>query len=489
LFSGYIAWRSLKGDEKFALVRSAGIALAAVGGTTFRGADLTNANFTQATLKSTNFTNTWKKNEQGKRLERETVLEKVCWHDAKKLDRARVGNSILANPAVRELLVTRNGYKKSYIDANFRTANLNGVNLEDANLTWADLSCATLRYANLKNANLLETLVLDTDCTGATLTGACLEAWNIDSHTNLDQVDCQYVYLLRDQQERRPSSGDFAPGEFTKLFQEALNTVDLIFRNGVDWKAFVAAFQTVQVENDGTELTIQSIENKGDGVVVVRVSVPVEADKAKIHSEFNHSYDVAVKALEAKYHAELKAKDEQITIYREKSADMTEILRLLANRPVTVEVNASAESKAMTESNDSSRKIATGNIGRDFNPSGQALNLGDIDISGTVTNTINQLPASPDPDQPGIKELLTQLQTTIADAHELSTEDKQDALEQVQAIAELGKNPQHPDKESIWRKAKKILTAPIPGLPETATIVKAFGDILPAIAKLLSLAV
>ncbi|HEY9695852.1 MAG TPA: pentapeptide repeat-containing protein [Trichocoleus sp.] len=169
--------------------------------------------------------------------------------------------------------------ERNFRHINLRGANLDGINLESANLTWADLSGATLHRAKLKNANLLEALALHTDFTGATLTGACLKAWNIDSHTNLENVDCRYVYLLRDQQERRPSSGDFAPGEFTKLFEEALNTVDLIFRNGVDWKAFVAAFQTVQVQNEDTELTIQSIENKGDGVVVVRVNVPPETNK------------------------------------------------------------------------------------------------------------------------------------------------------------------------------------------------------------------
>ncbi|MEX0271414.1 pentapeptide repeat-containing protein [Leptolyngbyaceae cyanobacterium UHCC 1019] len=213
------------------------------------------------------------------------MLEHVCWKDAQKLDRARLGNSILTNPSVRELLVTRNGYKKSYIDANLRTANLNGVNLEQANMIWADLTCADLRHANLKNANLLESLVLDTDFTGATLTGACLEAWNVDHNTKLDNVDCQYVYLLRNQQERRPSSGYFAPGEFTKLFQEVLSTVDLIFRNGIDWKAFVSAFKQVQVENEDIPLEIQSIQNKGDGVVVIRVSVPPDTNKEKIYSK------------------------------------------------------------------------------------------------------------------------------------------------------------------------------------------------------------
>ncbi len=476
----YICWQAFSGSNRYGLVRTTVVAFGAIGGTSFRGADLTKANFTKAMLKGNDFTNIRLKDVQGTRRERETVLEWVSWHDAKGLDRARVGNSILANPVVRELLVTRNGYKKSYVDANLRTANLDGVNLEGANLTWADLSCATLRHANLSNANLLETLALDTNFTGATLTGVCLEAWNIDSHTNLEKVDCQYVYLLRDQQERRPSSGDFAPGEFTKLFQEALNTVDLIFRNGVDWKAFVAAFQTVQVDNDGTELTIQSIENKGDGVVVVRVSVPPEADKAKLHNEFNQNYDLAVKALEARYHAELKAKDEQITIYREKSADMTEILRLLANRPVTVEVNASAESKAMNDSTDKSQSVSIGG-----NVIGSTVNLGAI--SGSASNAVNQLPSAPDSAQPGIKELLVALQTAIESDTDLPEKGKASALENVKVLAEVAQDPEQPEKKGLGSQAVTFLKGAVSFLPDTAKLAEACTKLLPLITKALGL--
>jgi uncharacterized protein YjbI with pentapeptide repeats len=349
LFGIYYSHRAYKGDEKFAIVRSFRVAFRAMGGTSFRGADLTHANFNNAMLEGSNFNPT---------KEGQTILEWVCWQDTKKLDQARVGTSILADRAVRDLLVTRNGYKKSYINANLRAANLDGINLEQANLTWADLACATLRHANLKNANLTESLVLNANLTGATLTGACLEAWNIDSHTNLEQVDCQYVYLLRNQQERRPSSGDFAPGEFTKLFQEALSTVDLIFRNGVDWKAFMLAFQQVQLENEDTPLEIQSIENKGDGVVVVRVNVPPDTHKEKIHSEFNQQYELALRALEARYQAELQAKDGEIIHYRQESAKMWEVIKLQASKPI--QVQAIAKAKTMTNSNDSSRTVNIG---------------------------------------------------------------------------------------------------------------------------------
>jgi uncharacterized protein YjbI with pentapeptide repeats len=78
---------------------------------------------------------------------------------------------------------------------------------------------ANLQGAWLERANLTKTQALNTNFHEAHLTGACLEAWNINSTTQLNGAICDYVYLLNNHQERRPNSGEFAPGEFTKLFQ------------------------------------------------------------------------------------------------------------------------------------------------------------------------------------------------------------------------------------------------------------------------------
>lgn len=468
LLGAYAGRNALKGDVKFAFIRFVMIALGSIRGTSFYQANLCKTDFSGAALNNADL--------------RSFKFEQVCLQNAQKLDRARLGNSILANPVVRDLLVTRNGYKKSFMDANLRSANLDGVDLEGANLTWADLTCATVRYANLKDANLTESLVLDTDFTGATLTGACLEAWNIDHNTNLSNVDCQYVYLLRNQQERRPSSGDFAPGEFTKLFQEVLSTVDLIFRNGIDWKAFAYSFNQLVLDNEGTELSIQSIENKGDGVVVVRVNAPPDADKAKLHSEFNQTYELAVKALEAKYQAELQAKDEQITIYRQQSADMLEITRLMANRPIHVQ--AIAEAKSMNNSADQSQSF---NVSGDFNinATNSVVNL--RDISGTVTNTINQLPDASTAGEPNLKELLSQLQQAIETEPNLPDKGKETALEQVKVLAEVGQNPKQPGKKAVGQQAANVLKGAASFLPDTAKLAEAVSKLLPLILKTLGL--
>ena len=138
----------------------------------------------------------------------------------------------------------------------------------------------------------------------------------------------------------------------------------------------------------------------------------------------------------------------------------------------------------MSDKIDKSRKIEI--TGGTVHASGAgALSLGDI--SGTVANTINQLSDSAKPDEPGIKELLTELQTAIEAETDLSDDDKAEALEQVKALAEVGKNPQESTMQKAGKTAMKILKGTIAGLPSAATLVEACSKLLPAIAHLLLL--
>lgn len=191
---------------------------------------------------------------------------------------------------------------------------LSGLDLSNAYLCDSDLTGINFSRCDLSNTNLARVQAISTNFEGAKLTGACIENWNIGNRTNLKNVICDYIYLKQKQKERRPHSEDkqFAPGEFTKLFEKTLETVDLIFREGVDWKAFAYSFQNTQVLNEDTPLTIQSIENKGEGVVLIRVSVPANADKKAIEENFWQGYEFAHQVLEGQYRARLEDKDQEI---------------------------------------------------------------------------------------------------------------------------------------------------------------------------------
>ena len=163
--------------------------------------------------------------------------------------------------------------------ANISKANLEGASLRNANLNQVELDGANLSNADLSEANLSSMRALSTNFAGATFTAACLEDWTINSATFLDGVQCDYVYLKGNHQERRPSSGDFATGEFAQRFNKTVETVDLIFFNPINWTALLTALQTLQRDRDNPTLTICALE-ENSGAFVVRIKVPSETDEA-----------------------------------------------------------------------------------------------------------------------------------------------------------------------------------------------------------------
>lgn len=178
-------------------------------GADLSGANLSNANFKMANLGEVNFTGADLTGADLKMANlRMAILSGV------KLGGADLTGAYLTLANLKE--------------ANLSAANLNGVNLRMAYLGEADLRGANLSEANLSGAILQRTQALNTNFNKAIFTGACLQDWMIDSTTNLYNVSCEYVYLKPNQQERCPSSGNFATGEFFMLFRTAPEPVDMI---------------------------------------------------------------------------------------------------------------------------------------------------------------------------------------------------------------------------------------------------------------------
>lgn len=221
-------------------------------------------------------------------------------------------------------------------------ADLTDANLRKADFTGADFRNALLSGADLSEARLIRTQALGTNFERAIFTGVCLEDWNIDSTTNLTGVICDYVYLKSRYspkskryvlQERRPHSGTFEPGEFTKLFQKTLETVELIFRKGIDWQAFLVAFQELEKENDNFPVSIQAIETKHRGTVVIHLNVLPEQDKAKIEQSFKQRYKQELQRIEVDYLETLGVRvqsEDLITKYRQRNADFKAIIQIMA---------------------------------------------------------------------------------------------------------------------------------------------------------------
>ncbi len=220
-------------------------------------------------------------------------------------------------------------------EADLCRANLSEADLWRANLIGADLSAANLKNANLSEVNLSGTQVLGTDFEGAILSAACIENWEINSETDLNLVLCDYVYLKDNQQERCPHDANkiFAPGEFTKLFQPQIETVDLTFLDGINWQAFCISLQELQVNYGEDNFWIKALEIQENGRFVIRLKVSDDINKARIEQTAKSLYQKKLQQLEMQYRKQLKIKDLEIEQYHSQSTNLLDIVQHLAHRP------------------------------------------------------------------------------------------------------------------------------------------------------------
>ena len=296
--------------------------------------DLSYADLSYADLRDTSLTNT-------NLVDAELRHANLAYAN---LTNANLTNATLYRADLRQTKL----YDANLINADLRYADLRDSHLNNSNLIDADLRYADLTNADLANADLIHTDLseasliaveaLNTNFNSAILTGACIEDWHINSETNLKDVICDYVYLKKGQQQRRPASDNFAPGEFSKLFERFIETVDLVFKDGIDWRAFLGSFQDLQIKYGEQNLYIQAIEKKRNGAFIIRLNVILEADKiAEIENHAKESYETKLQVLEAKYREQLQH-----------NTSLENIVNTLANRPI-IEAQSNSLAKIVVE--------------------------------------------------------------------------------------------------------------------------------------------
>jgi uncharacterized protein YjbI with pentapeptide repeats len=275
LFGSYIGWRVFKADEKDALIDLFSISFTAKGGTSFRDADLTDADFTKATLKSTDLRN--------------AILTRTCFRQAEMLYCIYSEESYLQNTEICRLLVTGQGQAKNFDRQNLRGVNLKGANLIDTSFIGADLDKANLQDADLSRAKLVQTQLDGTDFTGATLTGAFIEDWGITSDTKFERVKCEYVYMP----ERKPDNRqeEFADGEFADFIKPIFDILDLYHNQGVDSRAIAISFKQLAENHPDAELEIVAMEKRGQDKFLLRAKITNPADKSELSAEYFTIYN------------------------------------------------------------------------------------------------------------------------------------------------------------------------------------------------------
>jgi uncharacterized protein YjbI with pentapeptide repeats len=197
----------LKGDQRFEVVRTFSIIAASVGGTSFQGADLTEANFYKAWLRNTDFDG--------------ANLALAYWYQSRRIDLIIHGETYLKSAAIRKLVSTLEGKGRNFDRNNLKGINLEGADLSNASFIATDLSGANLRKANLSNAKLVGTKLDFANLEGACITGSYIKDIGITRKTNLEKIDCKYVFMdlptedNPDPQRMPPSQqGDFEGNDF-----------------------------------------------------------------------------------------------------------------------------------------------------------------------------------------------------------------------------------------------------------------------------------
>jgi uncharacterized protein YjbI with pentapeptide repeats len=245
-----------KPKKTFEFLRNWALAFSTWGSTSFYNLDLSDIDFTGAKLANTDL--------------RARKFYRTRFKNVEGLERARVDNRYfdLDQPKVQMLLTDGYCEEKDFSGINLQGAYLQAAIIREYDFTNANLSGANLSGADLKDNIFVQADVTGVDFTEANLTGICLENWNINSQTCFTNVKCDYIFRNLDSRgkptNRHPREGNFNPREFESLYQEVGNIVELVFKEGLNWRAFAFTLQKLQLEDEGMGLELRGIEKRGD---------------------------------------------------------------------------------------------------------------------------------------------------------------------------------------------------------------------------------
>ena len=424
----YMGLKAVAVNEKFALVRTIAVALAATGGTSFQGSNLTDADFTKATLKNTDI--------------RDAKLIRTHWFSTKQLDYARLGKSYLSDTKLRQLVITGEGEGKNFDNLNLQGLNLSQTNLKSASFIGANLVSANLQGADLTKAKLVQTQLADADLSFACLTGAFIQDWGITTTTKLDDVNCKYVYLRLPTADdpdpyRKPDNKheEFAPGEFIDFIAPLIKTLDLYHNQSVDPRAVAVAFKNLVENYPEAQLELLAMEKRGKDKFLLKVKTTALAERSRLSQKYFDDYN------------QLRA--------------------LPRNDPRLL----------ISELDEKFRSLETMFLGLPTSKPKQVNN---------AQYTISQLADFIEPEKQQLKELLMQLQAVVETDPQLSLDRRTEVIEQLKIIAEVGMYPQAWPKQQMVT-AIRIVQGIMAEIPPTARLVVESKQMLKEISQIFNL--
>lgn len=297
--------RTFSGDPRYRLVIRIGVAIAAIGGTCFYKADLTEADFTGASLKQGDF--------------RSANLTRTRWHQATGLNFARPGSTYLQYPELPQVLTSGQAPDHSFDGLNLQGINFDGARLRDASFVGANLNDASFQDADLSRVILKQAQLDGANLTGATLTGAYLEDWGITRDTILQGIRCQYVYMRVPTREdpdplRKPDNRAevFEDGDFGEFIRPIVETLDLYHNQGIDPRAIAIAFKELAENNPDANLEIVAMEKRGSSNFLLRAKTAPRTDKSELSATYFATYNELRRLPPHKVKALLDEKDQRI---------------------------------------------------------------------------------------------------------------------------------------------------------------------------------
>lgn len=300
--------RDIKSNLEY--LRLWAIKVSTLGGTSFYNLDLSNVSFRNATLANTDL--------------RAKKLYRTCFQGVKGLERARVNNRYLdlENPKVQQLLTQAYSEYKDFSHVNLKGAYLQNAEMRGFNLTDTELTGADFKGADLRGSLLIRTQLVGVDFTQANLTGCCIKDWSVNDQTNFTEVECDYVYYDLDERgqptRRVPLDRNFEPREFEALYQEVGNVIELILKEGENWKAVAFGLDKLQFDNEDLGLEFKGIERRGDRLVV-KVSYNEDYPREQVERQLN--------AAVTEMKNQLVAKEEHIRFLMGITNDQTTIIK------------------------------------------------------------------------------------------------------------------------------------------------------------------
>ena len=198
------------------------------------------------------------------------------------------------------------------------------------------------------------------------------------------------------------------------------------------------------------------------------IAIPADTDKGQFEQAFDELQALKLEA----------ARTQGLLAGERKRADTLEAILL---KPGSTTNTFNVNTTAMNHSNNPNIAASDGSfVNTGDNLQGNVINLGEI--SGQVSNQINQLPeAAPSDDQRSLKALLTELQTAIEAETELGDVEKKEALGEVGKLAEAGTKPQENAMQRMAKRAAANLRSITEPLTEASNLVTVCKSLLPLI--------